>query len=112
MGYENEQSAALPGADEALWVDTTKAELFYNGVSRTLKPTPSRLLHLLVQHSGQIVSRRAIYKEIWGYDFDPGTKIIEVQVHYLRSVLTHLKSSFEIKTYKGKGICLQRSARC
>ncbi|MFJ4344441.1 winged helix-turn-helix domain-containing protein [Pseudomonas sp. NPDC089401] len=85
-------------------------EVFCGDANRALKATPCRLLQLLLENAGQVVSRQTIYKRIWGYDFDPGTKIIEVQVHYLRSVLTALKSAFEIRTYRGKGICLQSAA--
>ena len=98
---------AMAGTGEALRLDPSKFEISCYGLSSTLKPTPYRLMHLLVQNSGHVVSRKAIYKEIWGYDFDPGTKLIEVQVHYLRGVLSRLMSVFEIKTYRGKGICLQ-----
>ncbi|MFK3816056.1 winged helix-turn-helix domain-containing protein [Pseudomonas sp. NPDC089407] len=101
------ERSALAGTDEALRLDSSRFEIYCNGVSHTLKPTPYRLMQLLVQNSGQIVSRKAIYREIWGYEFDPGTKLIEVQVHYLRGVLCRLRSVFEIKTYRGKGICLQ-----
>lgn len=101
------ERSARVGTDEALRLDSSKFEIYCNGVSHTLKPTPYRLMHLLIQNSGQVVSRKVIYKEIWGYDFDPGTKLIEVQVHYLRGVLCKLTSVFEIKTYRGKGICLQ-----
>ncbi|MFJ4453112.1 winged helix-turn-helix domain-containing protein [Pseudomonas sp. NPDC089392] len=101
------ERSALAGLDEALRLDPSRFEISCYGLSYTLKPTPCRLMHLLIQNSGQVVSRKAIYKEIWGYDFDPGTKLIEVQVHYLRGVLCRLKSVFEIKTYRGKGICLQ-----
>lgn len=101
------ERSALAGTGEALRLDPSKFEIYCYGASDTLKPTPYRLMHLLIENRGQVVSRKAIYKEIWGYDFDPGTKLIEVQVHYLRGVLCRLKSVFEIKTYRGKGICLQ-----
>ncbi|AUA33306.1 winged helix-turn-helix transcriptional regulator [Pseudomonas sp. SGAir0191] len=86
-------------------------EIACDGVRCALKATPCRLLQLLLENAEQIVSRRTIYKTIWGYDFDPGTKIIEVQVHYLRGVLAGLKSAFEIRTHRGKGISLQSSVR-
>jgi DNA-binding response OmpR family regulator len=90
-----------------LSVNKAKGELTCDGVCRALKATPCRLLHLLLENAENVVSRKTIYKEIWGYDFDPGTKIIEVQVHYLRSILASSNSGFEIKTYRGKGISLQ-----
>jgi len=77
-----------------------------NGQPLSLKPTPCRLLALLVRHAGQVVSRQAIFNDVWGYDFDPGTKIIDVQVCYLRKALISLQAPFEIKTHRGIGIGL------
>lgn len=97
-------------ADEgggSLKVDLAERRMSCDNASLPLKATPCRLLSLLLEHMGQIVSRRTIYKEIWGYDFDPGTKVLEVQVHYLRGALQTLPTSMEIKTYRGKGLSLQ-----
>ncbi|MNM31334.1 Heme response regulator HssR [compost metagenome] len=69
-----------------------------------IKKTPFRLLVLLVRHSERVVSRMEMFKEIWGFDFDTGTKRIEVQLHYLRQVLSHLSSSVTIKTHRGAGL--------
>ncbi|WP_167055923.1 MULTISPECIES: winged helix-turn-helix domain-containing protein [unclassified Pantoea] len=94
---------------QVLSLNVCACQIICNGISHTLKATPCRLLHLLLENAGEVVSRKTLYKRIWGYDFDPGTKIIEVQVHYLRGVLATLESAFEIRTYRGKGISLQRA---
>lgn len=72
-----------------------------------LKPTPFHLLALLVRYGEQVVNRQTILNEVWGYDFDPGTKIIDVQICYLRKSLEALHAPFEIKTHRGKGFCLR-----
>lgn len=55
----------------------------------------------------QVVSRTTIFSKVWGYHFDPGTKIIDVQICYLRKILLTLQAPFEIKTFRGKGLSLQ-----
>ncbi|QOH70634.1 MULTISPECIES: winged helix-turn-helix domain-containing protein [Pseudomonas] len=96
---------------QVLALNLPKSEISCDGVCHALKAPPCRLLHLLIENAESVVSRKTIYKEIWGYDFDPGTKIIEVQVHYLRGILASSNSGFEIKTYRGKGISLQMTQR-
>ncbi len=46
-----------------------------------------RLLHHLVEHSGEIVSRERLLSEVWGYHFDPGSNVVEVCVRRLRKKL-------------------------
>ena len=43
-----------------------------------------RLLHFLMQHVGQVVSRERLLAEVWGYDFDPGSNVVDVCVRRLR----------------------------
>ena len=77
-----------------------------------LKPTPFHLLALLVRYGEQVVNRQTILNEVWGYDFDPGTKIIDVQICYLRKILHTLQAPFEIKTFRRQGLRLQALEQC
>jgi DNA-binding response OmpR family regulator len=43
-----------------------------------------RLLHFLVQHVGEVVSRERLLSEVWGYDFDPRSNVVDVCVRRLR----------------------------
>jgi len=46
-----------------------------------------RLLHLLVVHAGEIVSRERLLADVWGYHFDPGSNVVDVCVRRLRKKL-------------------------
>lgn len=46
-----------------------------------------RLLHHLLVHAGEVVSRERLLAEVWGYDFDPGSNVVEVCVRRLRQKL-------------------------
>jgi DNA-binding response OmpR family regulator len=46
-----------------------------------------RLLHHLLVHAGEVVSRERLLSEVWGYDFDPGSNVVEVCVRRLRQKL-------------------------
>ena len=43
-----------------------------------------RLLHFLVLHVGEVVSRERLLSEVWGYHFDPGSNVVDVCVRRLR----------------------------
>ncbi len=61
------------------------------------------LLETLMKQPDQVISRTQLLKEVWGYDYDPGTNIVDVYVGYLRKKLgTHL-----IKTVRGVGYRIQ-----
>jgi two-component system, OmpR family, copper resistance phosphate regulon response regulator CusR len=46
-----------------------------------------RLLHHLLLHAGEVVSRERLLAEVWGYDFDPGSNVVDVCVRRLRQKL-------------------------
>jgi DNA-binding response OmpR family regulator len=46
-----------------------------------------RLLHHLLLHSGQVISRERLLAEVWGYDFDPGSNVVDVCIRRLRQKL-------------------------
>jgi len=45
------------------------------------------LLELFLRHPGQVLSREQILSHVWGYDFDPGSNIVDVYVRALRRKL-------------------------
>jgi DNA-binding response OmpR family regulator len=45
------------------------------------------LAELLFRHPGQVLSREQILNDVWGYDFDPGSNVVDVYVGYLRKKL-------------------------
>jgi len=57
------------------------------------------LLRELAEHAGQSVSKGRLLASVWGYDFDPGSNVVDVCVRRIRS-----KLGFElIKTVRGEG---------
>ena len=57
------------------------------------------LLRELAEHAGHSVSKGELLATVWGYDFDPGSNVVDVCVRRLRS-----KLGFDlIKTVRGEG---------
>jgi len=57
------------------------------------------LLELFLRHPGQVLSREQILSHVWGYDFDPGSNIVDVYVRALRKKL----GAATIGTIRGMG---------
>ncbi|MDO9063110.1 MAG: response regulator transcription factor [Microbacterium sp.] len=57
----------------------------------------------LLRHPGQVLSREQLLSRVWGYDFDPGSNIVDVYVGYLRGKL----GADLIETVRGMGYRLR-----
>ncbi|WP_216207790.1 response regulator transcription factor [Amycolatopsis aidingensis] len=57
------------------------------------------LLELFLRHPGQVLSREQILSHVWGYDFDPGSNVVDVYVRTLRRKL----GPDRIRTIRGMG---------
>jgi DNA-binding response OmpR family regulator len=53
----------------------------------------------LMRHAGQVLSREQLLSRVWGYDFDPGSNVVDVYVRYLRTKL----GPERIETVRGAG---------
>ncbi|WP_017570328.1 winged helix-turn-helix domain-containing protein, partial [Nocardiopsis halotolerans] len=42
------------------------------------------LLELLMRHPGQVLTRQQMLSHVWGYDYDPGSNVVDVFVRALR----------------------------
>jgi DNA-binding response OmpR family regulator len=65
------------------------------------------LLGYLMRHPDQVLSREQILNAVWGFDFDPGTKVLEVYIGYLRRKLDHTGGSDPIETVRNVGYRLR-----
>lgn len=57
------------------------------------------LLETLLRHPDQVLSREQLLSHVWGYDFDPGSNVVDVYVRYLRRKL----GADVIETVRGMG---------
>jgi len=57
------------------------------------------LAEIFMLNPGQVLSREQLLDHVWGYDFDPGSNIVDVYVGYLRKKF----GSGVISTVRGMG---------
>ena len=57
------------------------------------------LAETFFRHPGQVLSREQLLSHVWGYDYDPGSNVVDVYVGYLRKKL----GGDRIRTVRGMG---------
>jgi DNA-binding response OmpR family regulator len=65
------------------------------------------VLAYLLRHPDQVLSREQILNAVWGFDFDPGTKVLEVYIGYLRRKLGCADADDPIETVRNVGYRLR-----
>ena len=57
------------------------------------------LLEVLLRHPGQVLSQTQLLDQVWGYDFDGSSNVVETYVRHLRRKL----GADRIETVRGAG---------
>ena len=63
------------------------------------------MLEVFMRHSGQVLSREQLLSHVWGYDYDPGSNVVDVYVGYLRRKLGRER----FQTVRGMGYLIAAS---
>lgn len=67
-----------------------------------------RLLQYMMEHEGEILSRRQLLKDVWDKDFDTNTNVVDVYVRYLRQKIDDDFAHKMIQTVVGTGYCFKK----
>jgi DNA-binding response OmpR family regulator len=73
----------------------------------SLTPTEFTLLQYLLEHKGEVVTRTMISENVWGYDFDSMTNVIDVHMTNLRKKVDTTGEKPLIHTLRGVGYVLE-----
>jgi two-component system alkaline phosphatase synthesis response regulator PhoP len=68
-------------------VDFRRAEVVKDGKPVVLSAREFQLLHYLIDHRGDTLSREELLTEVWKYDSLPSTRTVDVHVAWLRQTL-------------------------
>lgn len=71
-----------------------------------LQPREFRLLEFLLRAEGRVVTRKMLLEQVWEYNFDPKTNIVETHVSRLRGKIDRGELSL-IQTVRGAGYTLR-----
>jgi two-component system, OmpR family, response regulator len=87
----------------AVEMDMLRRSVTIDGQRRPVSEREYSLLLHLMRHAGQVCTREELLADVWGYDFDPGTNIVDVYIRRLRSKLGDLQ---KIETVRNVGYSL------
>lgn len=92
------------------------ADLSYDPATREVRRAGRRLelssretllLDALLKAAGQVLSRRDIFRQVWEYDYDPGTNLVEVYIRRLREKIDRHHAAPLIQTIRGLGYAMR-----
>lgn len=86
-----------------LQLDTMTRKAIRSGTSIELTAREYSLLEFLMRNQNKLITRQQLAKEIWGFNFDPGTNIIDVYINHLRKKIDHGHEQKLLHTERGKG---------
>jgi len=89
--------SALQHGDLALDLRTRRATVGDRTVD--LSAREFALAEEFLRHPEQVLSREQLLSRVWGFDFDPGSNVVDVYVRYLRGKL----GAERIETVRGMG---------
>ena len=84
-GRRGENSSVLRAG--RLTLDLARREARLGNLVAELTDREFRLLHHLVRHQGEVVSRERLLSEVWGYHFDPRSNVVDVCIRRVRQKL-------------------------
>ena len=95
---------AEPGGEATLSaggfrLDLRTRRVQVSGAEVDLSAREFTLLEIFLRNPGQVLSREQLLDHVWGFDFDPGSNVVDVYVGYLRRKL----GSSAITTVRGMG---------
>ena len=65
------------------------------------------LLQYIINNATQVLPRKKLLLHVWGYDFDPGTNVLEVALSRVRHRLADITQSLRLRTLRGQGVLLE-----
>ena len=85
-----EKAASIPAqlgnkiVFDNLIINLSRLEVTLDGQVLPLKPKEYELLLYMARHPGKVMSRDNILERVWGWDFDGGTRTVDVHIRWLR----------------------------
>jgi DNA-binding response OmpR family regulator len=95
------EATTLRAGDASLDLRTRRVTVGERSIELTAREFA--LAETFFRHPGQVLSREQLLSQVWGYDYDPGSNVVDVYVGYLRRKL----GEDRITTARGMGYRLE-----
>jgi DNA-binding response OmpR family regulator len=96
-GEGRPEATVLRAGDLSLDLRTRRAQTGDTVVELTTREFT--LAEVFLRHPDQVLTREQLLSQVWGFDFDPGSNVVDVYVRYLRRKL----GEHRIQTVRGAG---------
>ncbi len=94
-------------AIDDLSLDVVRRKVFRGDTEIVLQTKEFALLEYLMRHAGRVVSKTMIMENVWEYNFDPQTNVVETRICRLREKVDRSFESKLIHTVRGAGYVLE-----
>jgi two-component system OmpR family response regulator len=85
-------------------------EVWRGDVSLRLSAKEFALLETFMRRPGDVLTRQALLEQVWDYDYDNRSNVVDVYVRYLREKIDRPFGTESLETVRGVGYRLCRSA--
>jgi two-component system OmpR family response regulator len=96
-----ERKVMLEAGD--LRLDSARHQVWRGQVPIDLSRTEYAILEALMRHKGDVLSRFDLLEQVWGYDYENRSNIVEVYVRYVREKVDRPFGRNSIQTVRGVG---------
>lgn len=90
-----------------LTLNLKRRKVFRNNLEIILQPKEFALLEYLLINKGRIISKTTLMEQVWDYNFDPQTNVVEARICKLRDKVDKPFQTQLIHTIKGIGYVLE-----
>jgi two-component system OmpR family response regulator len=95
---------------EDLSMNLISRDVFRGATRIELQPLEFSLLEYLLRNAGRVVSKTMIMENVWNYNFDPQTNVVESRIYKLREKIDKDFSAKLIHTVRGVGYVVKKTA--
>jgi two-component system OmpR family response regulator len=92
---------------DGLRLDPTRHEVVREGKTIDLTPREFALLEYLLRHPGQVLSRTQILNNVWQYDAEVTSNVVDSYIHFLRDKVDRPFGHHLLHTVRGVGYTLR-----
>jgi len=89
-------------------IDADEHQIIIRDKVTKLTKTDFALLQFMFNHKGKLLTRDTLLNEIWGFEYDGSTRIVDVHISQLRTIL--LPTTYEIRAIHGTGYILKKKS--
>lgn len=101
-----EQGTLLQSGD--LVVNLVTREVRRGGQTISLTPRELHLLEVMLRTPGRVFTRTQLLERVWGYDFDPQTNLVDVNIQRLRKKVDAGSETPLLETVRGVGYRIRK----